>query len=45
MNRHAEFSDLQGKTLVKIIGLQNYSDDVFFETKEGPKYQMVHHQD
>lgn len=44
-NESAEFSDLVGKQLVAIDGLEAGSDNVFFECSDGSKYQMYHVQD
>ena len=41
----AKFSDLKGKTLIKIDGLVKGSDFVTFYTKEGNIYEMYHDQD
>ena len=41
----AKFSDLKGKTLIKIDGLVKGSDFVIFYTKEGNIYEMYHDQD
>ena len=39
------FSDLLGKTLTSISGLQDGNDMVTFITSEGKKYEMQHYQD
>lgn len=38
------FSSLIGKTIVKITGLEKYSDGVTFECSDGTKYKMYHQQ-
>ena len=41
----AKFSDLKGKTLIKVSGLKKGGDFVTFYTKEGNVYEMYHDQD
>ena len=41
----AKFSDLKGKTLIKVSGLEKGSGIVTFYTKEGNIYEMYHDQD
>lgn len=41
----AEFSELLGKTIVEITGLEKESEEVVFECLDGSTYKMYHEQD
>ena len=41
----AELSELVGKTIIKIIGAEQYSEQVSFECSDGTKYRMLHYDD
>lgn len=45
MYRDAEFSALQGKTIHKVLGLENYSEEVTFYMTNGQVFRMAHYQD
>lgn len=40
----ANFSDLVGQTIIKIVGGTVGSDEVYFETSDGKMYKMYHEQ-
>ena len=39
------FSDLKGKTIVKIEGAEKDSEQIIFECSDGTRYRMYHEQD
>lgn len=43
--RRAEFSELKGKTLVKVTGLERGSETATFECSDGSVYQMTYYHD
>ena len=45
MKEFVEFSELVGKTIVKIKGLEKNSDFIIFETSDGYIYGMFHSQE
>jgi hypothetical protein len=45
MVRNAEFSELQGKTIQKVLGLRDYSEEVTFYMTNGQVFRMAHYQD
>lgn len=45
MEKDVNFSELAGKTIKNITGLEKYSDEVIFECTDGSKYKMYHVQD
>lgn len=45
MEKYVNFSDLEGKTIKNITGLEKCSDEVIFECTDGSKYKMYHVQD
>mgnify|MGYP003295832161 CR=1 FL=1 len=45
MREDVNFSELVGKTIKNITGLEKYSDEVIFECTDGSKYKMYHVQD
>ncbi|MBH3729025.1 hypothetical protein I5M03_27990 [Pseudomonas aeruginosa] len=45
MYKHASISDLLGKTIKQITGLEAGSDSVYFECEDGSLFRMYHQQD
>lgn len=45
MSRSIDFSELEGKTLARIEGMEKGSDHVLFIAVDGSMYDMLHHQD
>ncbi|HCF4357204.1 TPA: hypothetical protein NIE44_006350, partial [Pseudomonas aeruginosa] len=45
MYKHASISDLLGKTIKQITGLEAGSDSVDFECEDGSLFRMYHQQD
>lgn len=43
--KSADFSDLQGKTITSIYGLEKGSGNVMFVCSDGTTYNMFHYQD
>lgn len=44
-NKTVPFSELKGKTIDKIVGLEKSSDEVHFYTSDGKHYIMYHDQE
>lgn len=44
-NKTVPFSELKGKTIDKIVGLDNNSNEVHFYTSDGKHYIMWHYQE
>ena len=42
---NTEITELIGKTITKIVGMEKDKDVVIFETSDGEKYKMYHEQD
>lgn len=40
-----DFSELKGKTITEVIGLENRSEQIFFNCSDGSSYRMMYHQD
>jgi hypothetical protein len=45
MTNYKDVSELEGKTLTKIEGMEKGSDEIMFYTDDGKRYLMYHDQD
>lgn len=45
MTPDAKFSDLKGKTLLSITGVEERDEEIIFKCTDGTSYKMFHYQD